>query len=699
MSTDTHVTNLDASSAENDSQFPQMLSRRFLAQAALLALLTVVSYLPALRAGYVWDDDDHLTANVAVASPHGLHMIWSSLSMSRYYPLTLTTFWFEHKLWGYSPLPYHLVNILLHAASAVLVFILLNALDVRGAWVAAALWSVHPVNAESVAWITELKNVQSGFLYFLSLLCWLRFRMQRRSGWYWLALLVFGGALISKPSTVVLPLVLILLAWWRRERWTTPDFLRLIPFVALSCGMSVLAIVEQRGNIGRSGLQEWSLSIPQRLILAVRDIWFYAEKVLWPAHLNFVYPRWEINMQSPSFFLPLVASAAVALFWWIYRRRPAGRASAFGLGYFVIALLPILGFVNVFYFRYSYVADHFQYLADIGIIALAVGTLTSVTRPSTVRSAVAGLVIAAFGVLSWQRCEAFHDEETLWRDTLVENPGCWMAWNNLGLLREQAHDVDEAVACYERALQAKPDSADAHIDLANLLSRAGHLQDAMGQYEEALRIEPRRADTHYDMGLAFDQAGRLHDAIAQYDDALRIRPNYAEAENNLGNALRQNGQDSDALPHFEAALKIAPEFPEAHNNLAVLLASQGRTAEAIAHYRNALEIQPDYIKALNNLARLLATDDAIAPEERAAAVPLAERACQLTNYRQPVLLNTLAAAYAAVGRFREAIRIAQQAIVLANSSGQKKLVEDIEARLGLYKANRPFRQGQTIVPP
>jgi tetratricopeptide (TPR) repeat protein len=355
--------------------------------------------------------------------------------------------------------------------------------------------------------------------------------------------------------------------------------------------------------------------------------------------------------------------------------------------------------VNVFYFRYSYVADHFQYLADIGIIALAVGSVTRATRPSVVRSAVAGLVIAAFGVLTWQRCEAFHDEETLWRDTLAENPGCWMAWNNLGLLREQAHDVDEAVACYERALQVKPDCADAHIDLGNLLSSGGHLQDAMGQYEEALRIEPGRADTHYDMGLAFDQAGRLRDAIAQYEDALRIRPNYAEAENNLGNALRQNGQDSDALPHFEAALKFAPEFPEAHNNLAVLLASQGRTAEAIAHYRNALEIQPDYIKALNNLAGLLATDDAIAPEERTAAVPLAERACQLTDYRQPVLLDTLASAYAAVGRFQEAIRIAQQAIVLANSSGQKTLAEDIEARIALYKANRPFHQGQTIVPP
>jgi Flp pilus assembly protein TadD len=338
-------------------------------------------------------------------------------------------------------------------------------------------------------------------------------------------------------------------------------------------------------------------------------------------------------------------------------------------------------------------------MASIGIIALAVGTVSSLTRPSSVRSAAAGLVIAGFGVLSWQRCEAFHDQETLWRDTLAENPDCWMAWNNLGLALEQKHDEEGAVACYERSLQVKPDCADAHVDLANLMSRAGHIQEATWHYEEALRIDPENANAHYNMGLAFARAGRLRDAITQYQDALRIRPNYAQAENNLGNALRQNAQYSEALAHYEAALKIAWDFPEAHNNLAALLTSQGRIGEAIAHYRNALEIQPDYIKALNNLARLLATDDTITPEDRAAAVPLAERVCQLTEYRQPVCLDTLAAAYAAVGRFPDAIRIAQHAIVLANSSGQKKLAEDIETRMALFKANRPFRQGRNVVTP
>ena len=434
------------------------------------------------------------------------------------------------------------------------------------------------------------------------------------------------------------------------------------------------------------------------MLIAGRALWFYLEKLAWPQNLTFIYPRWKIEPAQWSQWLFPLGIAAVGTALWICRKR-IGRGPLEAMLFFVVTLGPALGFINVFPMRYSFVADHFQYLASMGILAAAVALVTRVTRPGAARFAACILVIGSLGVLTWQRCEAFHDDEILWRDTLAKNPECWMAWNNLGLVREQKGDAEEAFACYDRALQAKPDFADAHINLADLLSRAGHLQEATAHYEEASRIDPGRADAHYNFGLALAQAGKLPEAITQYEDALRLRPNYAEAENNLGNVLWQNGQVPEAIVHLEAALRIAPDSAEAHNNLGALLASQDRTSEAIAHYRKALETKPDYTKALSSLAWLLATGNSIALEDRAAAVPLAERACQLTDHRQPVCLDTLAAAYAAIGRFADAIRVAQQAIALANSSGQTKLAQDIQTRMGLYKANRPFRQSRNAVTP
>ena len=199
-------------------------------RAALIVLLTIGAYIPALRGGFIWDDDDHLTANPAMTAPHGLRMIWSSVAISRYYPLTLTSFWVQHRLWGLRPMPYHVVNIVLHAINGVLVFLMLSRLKIPAAWLAAALWAVHPVNAESVSWITELKNTQSGFFFFCAVLWFLRFEAEERCSWYALALVCGAAALLSKASTVVLPLALLLCVWWERGRWGWTDLRRILPF-------------------------------------------------------------------------------------------------------------------------------------------------------------------------------------------------------------------------------------------------------------------------------------------------------------------------------------------------------------------------------------------------------------------------------------------------------------------------------------
>ena len=377
-----------------------------------LVVLTATVHWPSLQNGFIWDDDDHFTENPAMTSPDGLRQIWTTLAVSRYYPLTLTTFWVQQRLWGLNPMLHHAVNIVLHAASAVLIFALLRKLQVRGAWAAAAIWAVHPVMVESVAWATELKNTQSGVFFFLSLLLFLKSEERARYGWYVLALACAAAALLSKPSAVILPLVLLLCVWWKRRRIGWADLLRAVPFLALSAGMSLLTIAEQRGHIER-GVQDWSLTSPERLIVAGKALWFYAVKLLWPVNLTFVYARWDNDVRSVGSWLPVLATLAIGVWLWSVRRHQWARVSLFGLGYFVIGLLPVLGFYDVYYFRYSFVADHFQYLAAVGIIALAsAGVAAAVSNRTAKRVCFAGVVVA-LGVLSWRHAQVFYDDETL----------------------------------------------------------------------------------------------------------------------------------------------------------------------------------------------------------------------------------------------------------------------------------------------
>jgi hypothetical protein len=256
----------------------------WLLMVGFLAVAFLV-YQPAWHAGFVWDDDDHLTANPAMTAPHGLRMIWSSMPVSRYYPLTLTSFWVQRRLWGLDPMPYHLVNIALHAINALLVFLVLQRLRVPGALLAALVWLVHPVNVESVAWVTELKNTQSGLFFFVAILCFLQFEAQRQHRWYALALVCGAAAMLSKPSTVILPLVLLLCVWWERKRVQRTDIVRIAPFLALALGMSMLTVLEQQWQIARSGPAVWDAGVSQRLVVAGRAVWFYAGKLVWPEPL------------------------------------------------------------------------------------------------------------------------------------------------------------------------------------------------------------------------------------------------------------------------------------------------------------------------------------------------------------------------------------------------------------------------------
>jgi protein O-mannosyl-transferase len=620
-----------------------------------LVLLTGIAYAPALRGVFIWDDADHLTQNPAVAAPNGPSLIWSSLAVSRYYPLTLTTFWLERHAWELSPLPYHAVNIALQAINAVLLYLLLRRLKVRAAWVAAALWAVHPVNVETVAWVTELKNLQSGLFFLLCLLCYLRFERQRDPGWYTASLVLFAAALLSKPSTVFLPAALLLLVWWQRGRWQRDDLLRVCPFAVLALLMSLLTIVEQQRLVQIEATADWSLPLAERFAIAGHALWFYAGKLLWPHNLTFVYPRWQIDTRTAATWLPSLAALLVGAALWKQRRHRWLKAGAFGLGYYAFALLPVLGLLNIYYFRYSFVADHFSYLASMGLIALvAAGLATAIQyEPAKVLMSVAALTL--LGWQTWHRSLVFHNDETLWMDTLQKNPNAVLAHNNLG----------------------------------NLYQASGQLDLALFHLQKAAELNPDYAQVHNNLGIVLARLNRPNEAAIQFAEALRLKPENPDAHLNLARLLEDQGQFDQAIQQFHATMDSKPLTTDDYSQLSRLFVEARRYPEAIETLRRARATVPTHLHLANELAWLLATCPDAGLRRPDEAIQLSERLCSQTQHRVPELLDTLAASYAAVGRFPEAVQTARQALDLTDAQKQGSLAAAIQSRLADYQQQRP----------
>jgi tetratricopeptide (TPR) repeat protein len=578
--------------------------------AILMVILTGLAYQPVWQAGFIWDDDDHLTANPAMTAPHGLKMIWSSLAVSRYYPLTLTTFWLERRLWGLDPRPYHLVNVAVHAANGVLIFLLLRRWRTPGAWLAAMMWVLHPVNVESVAWITELKNTQSGLLFFLSILAFLRVDTKKNHRWYALALVCGLAAMLSKPSTVVLPVVLLLCVWWERGMWRRADVMRITPFFVMALGMSVLTVIEQRRMVLVTGTREWPLGPAERLGIAGKAIWFYVAKAVWPVRLTFIYPHWDVDASSPLSWMPLAAAVIVGMILWNRRGFPGCRAALFGWVFFVVALMPVLGFADVFYFRYSFVADHFQYLAIAGMMSVAAGVGTTICDRvarwgKPIGAAAATITLIALGCLTWKQAHIYRDAQTVWQDTLAKDPRCWMAHLHVGLHLLELGQVQEAIRHDERAVQIAPDSELAQYDLGAALSQAGRFDEAIAHFQEAVRIDPRDIKAHTNLGNVLQQRGRAAEAVGEYEQALQIDPDDVVVHSDLGSALLRAGQTEAAIGEYERAIRLNPDYAEAHNNLAVAFQYLGRWTEAIVEYQQAVRIKPDDVEARYNLGNAL----------------------------------------------------------------------------------------------
>jgi Flp pilus assembly protein TadD len=333
-------------------------------------------------------------------------------------------------------------------------------------------------------------------------------------------------------------------------------------------------------------------------------IWFYLFKLVWPVPLIFVYPRWAISAAVWwQYLFPLAAVGLTAGLWALRRR---GRGPLAALLFYLGTLFPVLGFLNVYPFRYSFVADHFQYLAGLGPLTLLGAGATLAWRRYGSRLRGLGpvpgaVVLLALAGLTWRQCAMYTDIETLWRTTLARNPGCWIAHNDLGFALYQVGRSAEAKEQYEEALQLKPDYAEAHGNLGAALLKTGQTAEALHQFELAVKLKPHDDLVHYNLGIAYLQVGQVPEATAQFEQALKIKPDDAEAHSNLGAIFAQTGRFPEAVEQFEEAVKMDPGYADGRYNLGATFMQEGRAAEAIEQFEQALKIDPDNAKAHNNL--------------------------------------------------------------------------------------------------
>ena len=609
-----------------------------LAAGAAIVVLTTVAYIPAMRAGYVWDDSYHLHENV-VLTEGGLYKAWFTTEPFVYYPVTWTSLRIEHQLWGLHPTGYHVVNVLLHALSAVIIWRILLRLKLPGAWIAAMLFALHPVNVESVAWITQRKNTMAMVGFALSLWCYLRFDDTGTRRAYVGSIVAFILAMLSKGAVVTMPAALGVILWWRHGSVRRIDVIRSLPFFAVSIVMSFVEVWFQGENVIADDVV-YDAGMIERTAAAAWSAGFYLYKAVLPWRLCFVYPRWDVDVLTWWTWLPLLAWIG-GLIWLCRRRRNAFAATLF----FAVMVFPALGFAHFYYLRYSLVADHYQYFALIGVAALIGVWFTKWPGGR----AVAVLVLAGFMALTWRQSSLYADQETLWRDTLRKNPDAWLAHNNLG----------------------------------NLLEPQGHFAEAIYHHRETLRLNPDLPLAHNSLGHALLGAGRVDEAIDHLRDALAIDDRYKDAWNNLGVAHTRRGRFDEARRCFKRAIAIKQDFADAHDNLAVTLRQLGELDQAQHHHREALRLNPESAAVHHNLAVTL-----LRLERPREAILLAGRAVRWTEGGDPRMLAVLADAFAAAGQVDRAIETAERIGHLAQAAGSRRGAERARTMIQAYRLQR-----------
>jgi protein O-mannosyl-transferase len=687
---------------------------RGIVQGALIVLFVFVAYFPALRGGFIWDDDAHISNNTALRSGQGLWNIWFRPGATcQYYPLSFTLFWLGYQLWGLNPFGYHLLNVALHSLVAILLWQLLKRLRVRGAWLAGMIFALHPVCVMSVAWMTELKNTLSASLALGAGWAYVRFARlgiygaagsngegpgSGASGVDWrfgvLSLVLFLLAMFAKTAVSFLPATLLLIAWWQQERLVWRKVVPLLLMLGLIVVMSQVTFYVERVH-GAAGAG-FKLSWQERVLVSGQSFWFYLGKLFFPHPLTFIYRRWNTNDASGwQFVYPVTTAVLFAALWRM--RRKIGKGPFVAMLHFYISTSLLILVVVLYMTRFTFVSDHWQYFGCMSVLALAaagiarildgLGKWNRVLKPAAIAT-----LFLILGLLTWRQCRIYADIKTLWRDTLAKDADCWMAHNNLGCCLYDEGHIEAAMEHYRKAIQINPKYWEALENLGVALVAQGRLDEAIRNHNKAIEINPNDPDARYNLGIALAAQGRLDEAIESYHKAIQIEPNYELAFYHLGTAFAGQGRWDEAIANFNRAIQINPSRAETFCHLGAALGQLGRNREAVVQYREALRLNPNLTEGLNNLAWVLAVNPDDTVRNGSEAVRLAERACELTHYREPLFVGTLAAAYAECGRFPEAIATGEKAAQLATDAGLPNVAAKNRQLLELYRAGRPYHE-------
>ena len=627
--------------------------------AAIILLSVIAAYWPSLGGGFVWDDMILVAKNPLVTGSVSLGNIWFAGDFS----LTTVATWIEWLAFGKHPAGYRIVNLLLHAISSLLLWRILSRLQIRCAWLAGLLFAVHPMCVASVAWISELKNTLSLPLYLASIYFFLRFENEvtalspnKRRALYGLSTASFTLALMAKTSTVMLPVLLLLLALWQRGRIKWNDLVRVIPHSTLALAFGLMTVWFQSNQAIRAVTVQ-NENLLERLLAAAMAIWFYIAKSVLPVNLCMIYPRWEISRITVTAIVPLFLLLVVIVGLWRVRHKWTwAKAVLFALIAFAVTLFPVLGFFDMYFMVFSRVSDHLAYLPLTVLIPLVAAGLGHIPRRQ-ISVGLSALIIGSLLFLTFQRAKAFKSDEALWRDTVTKNPNAWNAHNNLACNLAEKGDIDAAMKHFALSLELNANNASAQRNYAKALVMKGRFTEAEPHFRASLEQKPNDADT---------------------------LSNYAEA-------LAANGRLTEAVERYSAALNIAPDH-KTRLRLAPLLAATGQAESAIKEFRLVLKEQPDSVEALNNLAWMLATSSDATLRNGNEAVEHADKAWKLTGGKEATMLSTLGAAYAEAGQFTNAITASQQAIALAQASGNTSIVRMNQQLQQLYRAGRAYHE-------
>jgi tetratricopeptide (TPR) repeat protein len=646
----------------------------------------MLAYWPALRGGFLFDDDAMVTGSALVKASDGLRRMWFTTEAIDYWPLTNSSLWFEWRLWGANPTGYHVTNVLLHIASALVLWSILWRLRFPAAWLGAMVFALHPVNVQSVAWIAQRKNTLALFCFLLATAAFLKDQRRRgllppqstsvqrrgalqpnrvdppdtgRSGrFYWLSLAAFTLAMLSKGSVAVFPGVLLLLVWWERRRITRMDVLRVAPFLAVAVGLTLVNVWFQMRMPGGSR----DVTILQRVLGAAGVVWFYLAKALVPARLTFMYPQWDIDARSLLWWMPLLSACGVTS-WLVWRRdQPIIRAALFGWAFFCLALIPVMGLTDVYFMKYSLVADHYEYIGVVAVAAIVgCGLLgwwgSRVLGAWGVRMVAAAVLIVCWS-LTWNQAHLYAGAETLYRATLDRNPSAWPIRNNLGALLLERDANEEAAAQLKRALQGHPDFVQAHNNYCNALARLERMDEALTECSTALRLDPNRAVSYISLGMALASRGRLPEARRAFETALKLHPDSVEAHSYLADLLLDGGDPVEAARHYREVLRERPASGSARDGLGRALDDLGDIRGAEAAFRDAIQYAPQLADPYRRLA------DVLVEQGRIDEAIDAYRKALSHDDKSAETQNNLAVALARAGRTAEAIEHFRAAIDL-----------------------------------